>query len=65
MKHGTLREFISHLNSFNDEIKDKPFKIKNNNGVFVSPLVGMVDENDNVEISMSMIDIEKVTLIVK
>lgn len=63
MKRGTLREFISHLNTFKDEVKDKPFKIKNKNGEFVSPLVAMVDENGNIEIGMSISDIDKVTLV--
>ena len=62
MQHGTLREFINHLSSFCDEVKDKPFVLKNKNGVFCTPMVYMVDKDGNTEISMPIEDISEVTI---
>jgi hypothetical protein len=62
---STLREYISHLNSFVDEIKDKPFVLKNSDGVYTSPLVYMVDKDGKAEPSLDMSKIDMVTLISK
>ncbi len=65
MATPTLREFISHLRSFNEEVQDKPFVLKNKDGEYSNPLVYMVDKNGNATVSMPMANIDMVTLISK